>query len=422
MELRKCEETINELASFYESIRQSCVLILMKQQQEEVSLPTIPEPEAEAGEGSLGVEGDETPASAATQNSSANSVQIITPITPINDLQTLVETIQKIQQKLTEQQSIIQKFTKRLSEMDPVTEKPRYGPKAQVRVRRTVQIYNFLSQQVPVAVVDNDSNDCNPTSSQILLLQNIMNQYQQEQERHREQQSSLEQQKLEEEMKQQQELEERERLRKSEEEQRRLWEETQKEEEGLRIRQQAEQVRRQRLLEEQRRRDAERQYLDSIQKGTEGVRYYLQQIKDSTSASEQERTTCLESLYTIFDQINRHPEEPNHRRIRLNHPRFHQDIGKHPGGIELLIASGFRPTKMSPMTEETTTSDGDGITSTHSQGVDNDDESNTTTIECLVSREPNLETDMDGWTEWYDLNKATFETLQKEVGARGKIR
>jgi hypothetical protein len=414
MELRKCEETINELASLYESIRQSCVL--MKQQQEEVSLPTIPEPEAR--EGSSGVEGDETPASTATNNSSANSVQIVTPIAPINDLQTLVETIQKIQQKLTEQHSLIQKFIKRLYEMDPVTEKPRYGPKAQVRVRRTVQIYNFLSQQVPV-VVDNDSNDCNPTSSQIMILQNIMNQYQQEQERHREEQSSLEQQQLEEEMKQQQELEERERLRKLEEEQRRLWEETQKEEEGLRIRQQAEQVRRQRLLEEQRRRDAERQYLDSIQKGTEGVRYYLQQIKDSTVASEQERTTCLESLYTIFEQINKHPEEPNYRRIRLNHPRFHQDIGKHPGGIELLIASGFRPTKMSPMTETTTTSDGDVITST--QGVD-DDESNTTMIECLVSKEPNLETDMDGWTEWYDLNKATFETLQKEVGARGKKR
>ena len=46
---------------------------------------------------------------------------------------------------------------------------------------------------------------------------------------------------------------------------------------------------------------------------------------------------------------------------------------------------------------------------------DNDVSDDTPKIACLISKEPNLKQDMDGWSAWYDLNKATLEILQSEV-------
>ncbi|MGK3739447.1 MAG: hypothetical protein ACI90V_006294, partial [Bacillariaceae sp.] len=37
------------------------------------------------------------------------------------------------------------------------------------------------------------------------------------------------------------------------------------------------------------------------------------------------------------------------------------------------------------------------------------------TIACLVSKEPHLESDMDGWMAWFDLNKQSLEILQTEL-------
>ena len=36
-------------------------------------------------------------------------------------------------------------------------------------------------------------------------------------------------------------------------------------------------------------------------------------------------------------------------------------------------------------------------------------------IAFLISKEPNLEHDMDGWMSWFDLNKATLEILQTKL-------
>jgi hypothetical protein len=55
---------------------------------------------------------------------------------------------------------------------------------------------------------------------------------------------------------------------------------------------------------------------------------------------------ALGSLYTLLEQIVRKPEDVNFRRVRRNHPKFMEDIGKHVGGREVLIAAGFRLEKL----------------------------------------------------------------------------
>ena len=135
------------------------------------------------------------------------------------------------------------------------------------------------------------------------------------------------------------------------------------------------------------------------------------------------RISALQSLCKIFEQINKHPEELNFRKIRKNHPAFHQDIGRHKGGIELLIAAGFRPTLV-PATKD---NDGGNSSSTGANANPNSsDEINNNQndgeereqqplISCLISKEPNLEHDMDGWMAWFDLNKATLEILRTRL-------
>ena len=49
-----------------------------------------------------------------------------------------------------------------------------------------------------------------------------------------------------------------------------------------------------------------------------------------------------------------------------------------------------------------------------------DPDNNMNNIAFLISKEPNLEHDMDGWMIWFDLNKATLELLQNELEAIDK--
>ena len=67
-----------------------------------------------------------------------------------------------------------------------------------------------------------------------------------------------------------------------------------------------------------------------------------------------------------------------------------------------MVAAGFRPT-MLPAADNA--NDGEAKT----------DEDEQPDIAFLISKEPNLEHDMDGWMAWFDLNKATLEILQTEL-------
>jgi chemotaxis protein histidine kinase CheA len=144
---------------------------------------------------------------------------------------------------------------------------------------------------------------------------------------------------------------------------------------------------RQRAEQEQQRQREERERIDreweaSITKGEQGVREYFVLLRASTSA--EDFTTAVTALHALFSQIVSKPEETQYRRVRRDHPKFTKDIGRHPGGKELLIASGFRLGKI--------------------------DE-----VPSYISTEPNLEKDMDAWGDWFDLKKKTLEIVEEEM-------
>ncbi|KAG7342457.1 PUB domain containing protein [Nitzschia inconspicua] len=491
MELRKTEETIQDLVSRYESIRQSTlwtpnqVKLLLPLPSESFTFITTPPAipplspptvKAEAdttndsvtdnnnessGGGDHGpstttdvIINDISPAIGTTTTTNAAPspnpipaepiVTTIPPLLPdtskwppITDLETLVTTVQFIEQTLRGDGELVQtmnRFRFKLEQVDPVTNRPRYGPNSYARVQRMLAYFDFLSQQNHpnnnYNINRKTTDDPHPsmptttTSYYKTLTQDMVQLFQQQQALQQQQTTREEQIRLEEQQRQQQQKQEeeaRERALKEAQANQRVAEQAAETE---RLRQQAEAARQRRQQQEEARRQAEQRYLDSIKKGVDGVQHYVNVIKESTSNDIAAQKKAFQSLFTLFDQILKHPEETNFRKIRKNHPVFHQDIGRHKGGIELLIAAGFRP-KLLP-----------DVLSTHTQNDidhDDDDDNNgsttaTTTpstdssmdavpmIACLISKEPNLETDMDGWSQWYDLKKATLEILQKEVG------
>ena len=136
---------------------------------------------------------------------------------------------------------------------------------------------------------------------------------------------------------------------------------------------------------------ADRAWVESVphRKTLQGVKEQLDIFSEAAAAassgsSGSSRTDAITALHTIFSQIVAHPEEANFRRIRRDHPRFLSDIGQYAGGKELLIAAGFEL----GFVEE---------------------------VPSFVCKEPNIETDMDGWAAWFDLLKGTLELIEKEM-------
>ena len=247
-----------------------------------------------------------------------------------------------------------------------------------------------------------------------------------------------------------------------------------------RLHDQAERVRVQRREDDERRKQAERDWLQNIRKGLPGVQYYLDIVLQRRSVDDGEenaegtppathdatnnsitsssldplRVKAVRSLCTLFEQIQKHPEEVNHRKIKLTNTNFQTDIGRHYGAIQLLIAAGFRPTMLasasateinsgssSGSSSGATTNNNDeeeqqeeptlssatvaavaaaGAAAAAAIDINADPDNNTNNIAFLISKEPNLEHDMDGWMIWFDLNKATLELLQNELAAIDK--
>jgi hypothetical protein len=60
------------------------------------------------------------------------------------------------------------------------------------------------------------------------------------------------------------------------------------------------------------------------------------------------------------------------------------DIGRHEGGREVLIAAGF------------------------TLGAIDD-------VPSFICKEPNIEKDLDGWSAWFDILKATLEAIEEQM-------
>jgi hypothetical protein len=430
MELRTTEETVQELIGLYESLRQSQQVWSLLLMEPPVSLsdvaaalpaynPEVP-PAAEStadtddDNETAGATATATATAPTTAPTSTLSTLLQWALVDISDLATAAEALRKIQTTLVSASASassstnllptkMNRFRKRLAERDPITQKPRYGAQTQRRVQVLVQAYDFLTSVIPMMeMMDNtttnttttddadmtasyDSTTASTTTTTTTSSQRLLWQLQQ---RHTHQLSSeqLAQQQAERLQKQQLEEARQEALRREQEEaaeRERLAqiEQQQKEEAEAELRRLAEAARQRRLASER----AEQEWVDGIVKGPQGVRIQLEILKEScTSNSKDELATAITSLHTLFRQINAHPEETQFRRIKRTHEQFVQDIGRHKGGVEVLMAAGF------------------------TVGAIDD-------VPCYLSKEPNLETDMDGWSAWFDLNKATLEILEDEL-------
>eukprot|EP00980_Cylindrotheca_fusiformis_P000937 scaffold248_cov111-Cylindrotheca_fusiformis.AAC.14 len=292
-------------------------------------------------------------------------------------LEQTVKLLQVIQQSLHELAPKMEKFRKRQMEKDPVTGNPRYGERTLQRVTRILKIYDFLKLHIPST--ENEEGDTNPLlqlKEEYIRQQQVLEQERSIREQH-------------EQLAKQREVERERKIREEEE----LQQQHQKEQEELARKQQeqlvhqrAEEVRQARLLKQR----EEKEWFDNITKGGEGVKLYVTKLKESTSKEPAGvQATALQSLLRIYQQINAHPEEARFRRIRRDHEQFVQDVGRFEGGVEVLIAGGFV------------------------LGAIDD-------VPCYISKEPDIENDMDGWSAWFDLNKLTLEILEQAVAELGR--
>ena len=292
--------------------------------------------------------------------------------------QMVLSQLKALQASIENLQSKMDRFRRRLNQTDPVTGNPRYGSNAAARV--TKLLANNDQLQFAMSALQ--------TSDIILELERIVAEIEiikreREKEEDQLQRAAAES------------------LRNNQEEQRRKLEQKQqedeyaREQERLELHRRAEELRRarlaaeeaciaeeQRVRQEQLRRDAE--WMDSIPKGVEGVEHELAKLRIATQDDPVAQKIAVDALHTLFSQIVSHPEQVNYRRVRRDHPQFHADIGRHDGGKEILIAAGFRLGAI------------DGIS-------------------CFISTEPNVENDLDGWSDWFNLLKETLSVIEREL-------
>lgn len=294
----------------------------------------------------------------------------------------ILEKLEKIKTSLTSLAPKMNKFLQRLSEKDAVSGKPRYGDKTMIRVKQAIRAYKALELGLSGVFQDHTSFESIKQSN---LASNLRKQVQMQEEQMNEQRRALQTQ-------EQIELERianEKSLAEKREMELRLQEEQRKREEELELSRRAEEARRRRIEEEQlalaAEREADANLLSLVPtKGPEGVREQFERMRQALKEDRAAFDVALGSLYTLFDQICRKPEEVSFRRVRRDHPKFNEDIGRHVGGKEVLIAAGFRLETL------------DGV-------------------KCFFSSEPNIEHDMNGWSDWFDGLKKTLEVIGEEM-------
>ena len=299
--------------------------------------------------------------------------QMISRISAEDFLNSLIE----VRDRLNQVESIVEKLRLRLTMKDPVTNAPRYGKKTIERVEIILAKYNGLKTRIDDAFGEDVDNNMSKSQVQVLETyiqqENKVKDHEKQVDEARNIALSLNLKREEEELvNEKKRIEEENKIRQR------------KERENLRIRAEEARARRveneQRMLEQER--EADRLFLSSIEVGSNGVRLQLQVLRENCNTEEFKAS--LNALRTIYAQISSRPEEIQFRRIRRDHPKFEEDIGRHKGGKELLIAGGFTFKEM------------DGI-------------------KCFFSAEPDLATDMDAWSAWYQLIKDTLNILDEEM-------
>ena len=369
MELKNAQEELDDLRRLYKRLRSSKELL-------QRHLPELVELSTTSTEEELNND-EEMPTVSAADSEEMKDLNAKETLAALESIRTRLHTLEP---------KII-KFRKRANEKDPVTEKPRYGEKTMARVQTILTFHEDLCKNVAIAFGEETASTSGESHDNGLapgnsapIVHEIRKDAMAEEERERQKQE-------EERLRQEQE----EAARREEEE--RLLAEQRRVEEEERLRQEQERAELARLAEESRLailreqeqvERADREWVASIPTGPDGVREQLEILVESTKDDKAAQSCAVNALHTIFSQIVSRPEEPKFRRIRRDHPKFNQDIGRHPGGKELLIAAGFR---LGAIDE----------------------------VPSYISVEPNIEKDMDGWAAWFDLLKATLEIIETQL-------
>jgi hypothetical protein len=384
MELRSAEDELSALTIQYESVRRSRIIMSNNITVDDAAEATTDIIEADWCE-SLPAVSSPIPPNDQQDESDNNFKHEISLEEVLQQLELLRDRLQSLEPKAA-------KFRKRMKEIDPITNAPRYGEKTMSRVKAFLETFGRLTSALSIAFGNTPDEDAEQRQVGRLVPVELMRQ-RLKQEREAARQAELEEEERQRQEKEQKSLEEQrisQSLRRQEEQERlqRLQEEQElarRAEESRRARLQAEQAQ---LESERRQREeserADREWMAGILKGPDGVREQLAVLKESTAAEPCAHETALTALHTLFSQIVAHPEEEKFRRVRRDHPKFNEDIGRHSGGRELLIAAGFRLGAV----DETP---------------------------CFISTEPNVEKDLDGWSAWFDLLKTTVDILEEEM-------
>ena len=386
MELRKAEAEVDELRAEYERLRVVAVDADQHQQPDLSSVLGLPplldllaqvqqdRPASLVPSGNGACEGDMTATSTADADADfdAGGVPLKRTISAAEALEAL-EQVKSLFGALDVQCA---KFRKRLGETDPVTGNPRYGAKTATRVMALLDLYDALAIGISTAYGTNDATAAALHS----LRQSVEN----EEGRRKQAEAGARDAAMKEAADAKlaaQKREDEERLNAMQTERERIRQEAELHQQALEARQRREEEEARARAEE---READRAFQDSIPKGPDGVRAQLTALREGCSNEPGAFDVAIGALHTLFSQIAARPEEIKFRRIRRDHSNFLQDIGRHPGGKEVFIAAGFKLETL------------DGVAS-------------------FFSKEPDLERDMDGWSEWFDGLKMTLQIIEEEM-------
>lgn len=387
MELRKAEAEVDELRAEYERLRVVAVDADQHQQPDLSSVLGLPplldllaqvqqdRPASLVPSGNVACEGDMTATSTADADADfdAGGVPLKRTISAAEALEAL-EQVKSLFGALDVQCA---KFRKRLGETDPVTGNPRYGAKTATRVMALLDLYDALAIGISTAYGTNDATAAAALHS---LRQSVEN----EEGRRKQAEAGARDAAMKEAADAKlaaQKREDEERLNAMQTERERIRQEAELHQQALEARQRREEEEARARAEE---READRAFQDSIPKGPDGVRAQLTALREGCSNEPGAFDVAIGALHTLFSQMAARPEEIKFRRIRRDHSNFLQDIGRHPGGKEVFIAAGFKLETL------------DGVKS-------------------FFSKEPDLERDMDGWSEWFDGLKMTLQIIEEEM-------
>jgi len=318
MELRRLESSVNELRQEYERIRKSSTV---------AQLPALVDEDVETE---------------AQASKDASVWQQLRDLVPRKN-----ELIPKID-----------KWKRRKTAIDPVTEEPRYNAATQDRIQLFLDRFQELESVLDL-LTSSQSDDLvkvlQDQHEELIKTRQLAEQQAKEQ---KEREAAAERQRIEQERQQR------------EQEHQQVLEQQRQEAEAVR------EARMQYLQERQETDRVDREWQDSIPKGVAGVKEQLDKLP----------AQAIRSVHQLFTQIVARPEETQFRRIRRNHPQFHNDIGQYTGGAELLIAAGFR---CQVVGEEA--------------------------VPSYVMSEPNMEKDMDAWAAWFDSLQATVTAIEERL-------